>query len=78
MAALVERTKEGQTVAEALPEINEILLQAATPEERELFLTSALDEYLRDEETDAHAARARSAATTSSRSRHSSRAAATA
>jgi DNA helicase-2/ATP-dependent DNA helicase PcrA len=54
VAALVERTKEGQTVAEALPEINEILLQAATPEERELFLTSALDEYLRDEEMDAH------------------------
>ena len=53
VAALVERTKEGQTVAEALPEINEILLQAATPEERELFITSALDEYLRDEETDA-------------------------
>ena len=53
VAALVERTKEGQTVGEALPEINEILLGAATPEERELFLTSALDEYLRDEETDA-------------------------
>jgi DNA helicase II / ATP-dependent DNA helicase PcrA len=53
VAALVERTKEGQTVAEALPAINEILLQAATPEERELFVTSALDEYLRDEETDA-------------------------
>src|SRR5688572_5967867 len=53
VAALVERTKEGQTVAEALPEINELLLQAATPEERELFITSALDEYLRDEETDA-------------------------
>jgi DNA helicase-2/ATP-dependent DNA helicase PcrA len=53
VAALVERTKEGQTVAQALPEVNEILLQAATPEERELFATSALDEYLRDEETDA-------------------------
>ena len=53
VAALVERTKEGQTVMEALPEINEILLQAATPEERELFVTSALDEYLRDEEMDA-------------------------
>ena len=53
VAALVERTKEGQTVTEALPEINEILLQAATPEERELFVTSALDEYLRDEEMDA-------------------------
>ena len=54
VAALVERTKEGQTVAEALPEINEILLQSATAEERELFVTSALDEYLRDEEADAH------------------------
>jgi DNA helicase-2/ATP-dependent DNA helicase PcrA len=54
VAALVERTKEGQTVTEALPEVNEILLQAATAEERELFMTSALDEYLRDEETDAH------------------------
>ena len=54
VAALVERTKEGQTVAEALPEINELLLQASTPEERELFVTSALDEYLRDEEADAH------------------------
>jgi DNA helicase-2/ATP-dependent DNA helicase PcrA len=53
VAALVERTKDGQTVAEALPEINEILLQAATAEERELFVTSALDEYLRDEEMDA-------------------------
>ncbi|MDQ4041927.1 MAG: ATP-dependent helicase, partial [Actinomycetota bacterium] len=53
VAALVERTKEGQTVIEALPEINEILMQAATPEERELFVTSALDEYLREEETDA-------------------------
>ena len=52
VAALVERTKEGQTVDEALPEINEILMQAATPEERELFITSALDEYLRDEEAD--------------------------
>src|SRR5688572_14223379 len=54
VAALVERTKEGQTVDEALPEINELLLQAATPEERELFITSALDKYLPDEETDSH------------------------
>jgi DNA helicase-2/ATP-dependent DNA helicase PcrA len=54
VAALVERTKDGQTVEQALPEVNEVLLQAATPEVRELFLTSALDEYLRDAEMDAH------------------------
>jgi len=54
VAALIERTKDGESVAQALPEINEILMQAATAEERELFLTSALDEYLHDEEADAH------------------------
>src|SRR5207244_7925689 len=52
LAALIERSKEGQAVAEALPEVNELLLQAATPEQRELFRLSALDEYLRDAERD--------------------------
>jgi DNA helicase-2/ATP-dependent DNA helicase PcrA len=52
LAALIERSKEGQTVADALPEVNELLLQAATPEQRELFRLSALDEYLRDAERD--------------------------
>ena len=42
---------------EALREVNELLLQAATSEQRELFETSALDEYLRD--TDARRARRR-------------------
>jgi DNA helicase II / ATP-dependent DNA helicase PcrA len=48
VAALIERAKEGQAVADALPEVNELLLQAATREQRDAFLTSALDEYLRD------------------------------
>src|SRR3712207_9020437 len=48
VAALIERGKEGQSVADALPEVNELLLQAATREQREAFLTSSLDEYLRD------------------------------
>ena len=38
-------------MAEALPEVNELLLQSATPEQRDAFRTSALDDYLRDAET---------------------------
>jgi DNA helicase-2/ATP-dependent DNA helicase PcrA len=56
LAALLERTKAtnptGQDVAEALPEVNLRLLQAATAEQREIFETSALDEYLLDAERD--------------------------
>jgi DNA helicase-2/ATP-dependent DNA helicase PcrA len=53
LAALLERTKSGdQDVAEALPEVNASLLQAATAEQREIFETSALDEYLLDAERD--------------------------
>jgi DNA helicase-2/ATP-dependent DNA helicase PcrA len=56
LAALLERTKAtnptGQDVAEALPEVNLRLLQAATSEQREIFETSALDEYLLDAERD--------------------------
>jgi DNA helicase II / ATP-dependent DNA helicase PcrA len=48
VAALIERSKHGQSVAEALPEVNDILLQVATREQRELLESSALDEYLRD------------------------------
>ncbi|HEV2076079.1 MAG TPA: PD-(D/E)XK nuclease family protein, partial [Thermoleophilaceae bacterium] len=50
IAALIERAKAGQPVAEALPEVNELLLQSATTEQRDAFLTSALDGYLRDVE----------------------------
>jgi len=63
LAALIERAKDGQAVAEALPEVNELLLQAATPEQRELFRLSALDEYLRDAERDERRRRAALGAT---------------
>jgi DNA helicase-2/ATP-dependent DNA helicase PcrA len=52
LSALMERTRGGLTVAEALPEVNARLLQAATAEQREIFETSALDEYLLDAERD--------------------------
>ncbi|MGI8779767.1 MAG: ATP-dependent helicase [Solirubrobacteraceae bacterium] len=53
LSALMERTRDGSlTVAEALPEVNARLLQAATAEQREIFETSALDEYLLDAERD--------------------------
>jgi superfamily I DNA/RNA helicase/RecB family exonuclease len=52
VAALIEREREGQSLAQALPEVNELLLQEVTPEQRELFLTSALDDYLADTERD--------------------------
>ncbi|MEA2311630.1 MAG: ATP-dependent helicase UvrD/PcrA, partial [Solirubrobacteraceae bacterium] len=55
LAALLERTTgaaPGQSVGEALPEVNARLLQAATAEQREIFETSALDEYLVDNERD--------------------------
>jgi DNA helicase II / ATP-dependent DNA helicase PcrA len=50
VAALIERQKQGQLVSEALPEVNDVLLQGATPEQRELFEGSALDDYLREGE----------------------------
>jgi len=52
ISALMERTRAGQAVAEALPEVNARLLQAVTAEQREIFETSALDEYLLDAERD--------------------------
>jgi DNA helicase-2/ATP-dependent DNA helicase PcrA len=54
LAALIERTKgsPAQAVEDALPEVNARLLQAATSEQREIFETSALDEYLLDAERD--------------------------
>jgi DNA helicase-2/ATP-dependent DNA helicase PcrA len=52
VAALIERTKEGQSVSEALPEVNDLLLQAATPEQVDAYKLSALDDYLRDTERD--------------------------
>jgi DNA helicase II / ATP-dependent DNA helicase PcrA len=52
LAALLERPTE-QDVVDALPEINARLARAVTPEQREIFETSALDEYLLDAERDA-------------------------
>jgi len=48
VAALIERARDGQEVADALPEVNEILAQVATREQREIMSTSSLDEWLRD------------------------------
>src|SRR5215207_7016841 len=52
VAALIERAKEGQSLESALPALNEILLQCATPEQREILAQSALDSWLRDTERD--------------------------
>jgi ATP-dependent DNA helicase UvrD/PcrA len=48
VAALIERTNEGQTLEAALTEINEILSQCASAEQREIFAESGLDGWLRD------------------------------
>ena len=50
LAALIERAKDGQSTEEALSDVNEVLLQSTTPEQRDAYLTSALDDYLRDTE----------------------------
>ena len=52
VAALIERSKEGQPLDAALPAVNEILVQCATPEQREILKSSALDSWLRDTERD--------------------------
>ncbi|HEY1277316.1 MAG TPA: ATP-dependent DNA helicase [Thermoleophilaceae bacterium] len=52
VAALIERAKEGQPTERALSEVNEILRQVATPEQREILETSALDDWLRDAQRD--------------------------
>jgi DNA helicase-2/ATP-dependent DNA helicase PcrA len=60
LSALLARPDD-QDVADALPEINARLARAVTAEQREIFQTSVLDEYLLDAERDA---RRRAAATT--------------
>src|ERR671919_770397 len=55
VAALIERTNEGQTLDTALTEVNEILAQCATAEQREIFAESGLDGWLRDTGRDAAA-----------------------
>jgi DNA helicase-2/ATP-dependent DNA helicase PcrA len=51
VAALLSRP-EGQSVAEALRDVNARILQAVTAEQKEIFVTSALDDYLLDAERD--------------------------
>ncbi len=51
VAALIARP-EGQSVAEGLRDVNARILQAVTAEEREIFTSSALDDYLLDAERD--------------------------
>ena len=52
LAALIARP-EGQSVAESLRDVNSRILQAVTSEQREIFSSSALDDYLLDAERDA-------------------------
>jgi DNA helicase-2/ATP-dependent DNA helicase PcrA len=51
LAALIERP-EDQSVAEALAEVNTRIAQAITSEQREILLSSTLDEYLLDADRD--------------------------
>src|SRR6202011_5196342 len=52
LAALIARP-EGQGLAEALRDVNARILQAVTAEQREIYSTSTLDDYLLDAERDA-------------------------
>src|SRR5581483_12156286 len=49
LAALIERP-EGQSLAEAVRDVNSRILQAVTAEQREIFTSSVLDDYLLDAE----------------------------
>ena len=60
LAALIERP-DGQSLAEAVRDVNSRILQAVSAEQREIFTSSALDDYLLDAERDA---RRRAAAVT--------------
>jgi DNA helicase-2/ATP-dependent DNA helicase PcrA len=51
LAALIERP-DGQSLAEALRDVNARILQAVTAEQREILTSSALDDYLLDAERD--------------------------
>ena len=52
LAGLIARP-DGQSVAEALRDVNARILQAVTADQREIFSSSALDDYLLDAERDA-------------------------
>jgi DNA helicase-2/ATP-dependent DNA helicase PcrA len=48
VAAVIDRSRSGQPVAEAVEEVNALLAQGATAEQREILAASALDDWLRD------------------------------
>jgi DNA helicase-2/ATP-dependent DNA helicase PcrA len=52
LSAVIARP-EGQALAEAVRDVNARILQAVTAEQREIYLSSALDDYLLDSERDA-------------------------
>ncbi len=55
VAALIARKSDGQTLDAALTEVNEILAQCATADQREIFAESGLDGWLRDTGRDSSA-----------------------
>jgi DNA helicase-2/ATP-dependent DNA helicase PcrA len=48
VAALIERSKDGQPLDDAIPEVNELLAAGASAEQRAVLESSALDDWLRD------------------------------
>ena len=48
VAALIDRSEAGQPLDEAIAEVNSLLAQGATDEQREIMAASALDDWLRD------------------------------
>jgi DNA helicase-2/ATP-dependent DNA helicase PcrA len=48
VAAVIERSKAEQPIDQALLEVNQLLAQGASPEQREMLESSALDDWLRD------------------------------
>ena len=76
VAALIERAKEGQSLDASLPEVNEILAQCATPEQREILdAVGARRLAARHRARPRAAGRPRTATAPSPRSTRSSRAA---
>jgi DNA helicase-2/ATP-dependent DNA helicase PcrA len=51
LAALIERASD-QPLADALDEVNARIAQAITPEQREIFLSSSLDDYVLGDDRD--------------------------
>jgi superfamily I DNA/RNA helicase/RecB family exonuclease len=48
VAALIERSQAGQPLDDAISEVNQLLAAGASPEQREVLDSSALDDWLRD------------------------------